>query len=67
MLDPELAVTCARNYQLLRGQGVTVRKTIDCFIATYCIAAGVPLLHADRDFEPFETHLGLETPEISMI
>jgi hypothetical protein len=36
-----------------------VRKTIDCLIATYCIEADVPLLHADRDFEPFETYLGL--------
>jgi predicted nucleic acid-binding protein len=43
----------------LRALGVTVRKPIDCLIATYCIEEGVALLHRDRDFEPFVEHLGL--------
>lgn len=42
----------------LRSQGITVRKTIDCLIATWCIANHTPLLHADRDFTPF-VRLGL--------
>jgi predicted nucleic acid-binding protein len=40
---------------------VTMRKTIDTVIATRCIESGYTLLHADRDFEPFVTHLGLRT------
>lgn len=59
MLNPGLAVQSARNYRSLRQAGITVRKTIDCLIATYCIENGVTLLHSDRDFEPFEALLGL--------
>lgn len=55
----DLAVRAAENYRLLRDRGVTIRKTIDTLIATYCIAHGLTLLHADRDFVPFATHLGL--------
>jgi predicted nucleic acid-binding protein len=60
MLDPDLAVQSARNYRALRAKGVTVRKTIDCFIATFCIVNAHELLHNDRGFDPFETHLGLQ-------
>jgi predicted nucleic acid-binding protein len=59
MLDPGLAVQSARHTRTLRKLGITVRKTIDCFIATYAIAHGHELLHADSDFDPFEAHLGL--------
>jgi hypothetical protein len=55
----DIAIASARNYRLLRSRGFTVRKTIDCVIATYCIGAGHTLLHRDRDFDPFEQHLGL--------
>lgn len=55
----ELAITAARNYRSLRQQGKTVRKTIDCLIATSCLAHGHSLLHCDSDFEPFERYLGL--------
>lgn len=54
-----LALQSAENYRRLRRLGVTVRKTIDCLIATYCIETTTLLLHADRDFDPFERHLGL--------
>jgi len=54
-----LAVASARNYRVLRAKGITVRKTIDCLIATFCIEHGHELLHNDRDFDPFEEHLGL--------
>ena len=59
MLDLDLAVQSARHYRALRKLGVTVRKTIDCFIATYAIIYSHELLHADGDFDPFEAHLGL--------
>jgi predicted nucleic acid-binding protein len=60
LVTSDLAVQSARNYRALRAQGITVRKTIDCFIATYCIQNHHSLLHSDSDFDPFETHLGLE-------
>jgi predicted nucleic acid-binding protein len=59
MLNPGLAVQSARNYRSLRQAGITVHKTIDCLIATYCIENGVTLLHSDHVFEPFEALLGL--------
>ena len=54
-----LAVASARNYRTLRTLGYTVRKTIDCLIATFCLEYDHILLHRDRDFDPFENHLGL--------
>jgi predicted nucleic acid-binding protein len=54
-----LAVASAQNYRFLRARGHTVRKTIDCLIATFCISGGHTLLHRDRDFDLFEKHLGL--------
>lgn len=55
----EVAIQSARNFRLLRSKGVTVRKTIDCVIATCCIESGYELLHDDRDFDSFAKHLGL--------
>jgi predicted nucleic acid-binding protein len=55
----ELATGAAQNYRALRSRGRTVRKTIDCLIATFCIREGHSLLHRDRDFDPFEQLLGL--------
>jgi len=55
----ELAVAAAVNFGTLRERGRTVRKTIDCLIATFCIIHGHSLLHRDRDFDPFEQLLGL--------
>jgi len=54
-----IAIESARNYRRLRAKGFTVRKTIDSLIATTCILNGFDLLHNDRDFLPFEKHLGL--------
>jgi hypothetical protein len=59
MLDPELAVIAAGYYRRLRGVGITVRKTIDLIIGTFCIAYAHALLTADRDFAPIAQHLGL--------
>ena len=55
----EVAVAAARNYRSLREQGLTVRTTIDCLIATFCLENGHSLLHRDRDFDVFEKRLGL--------
>lgn len=54
-----LAIEAARNFRRLRQQGHTVRKTIDCLIATFCLLEGHSLLHRDRDFDHFEEFLGL--------
>jgi predicted nucleic acid-binding protein len=55
-----LAIASAQNYRVLRKKGFTVRKTIDCVIATFCLQRGHALLHLDRDFDPFEKVLGLQ-------
>lgn len=54
-----LAIKSAHNYRLLRAKGATVRSTIDCLIATYCIERRIRLLHSDRDYDPFARYLGL--------
>jgi predicted nucleic acid-binding protein len=55
----EMAIVSSENYQLLRKKGFTPRKTIDCWIATFCLMQGHALLHRDRDFEAFEKYLSL--------
>ena len=54
-----IAIQAAKNFRALRRLGATVRKTIDTIIATRCIENGYELLHNDKDFQPFATHLGL--------
>jgi predicted nucleic acid-binding protein len=61
LVGPDNAVQAARNYRALRAQGVTIRKTIDTLIATYCIENGVSLLFSDRAFNPFVDYLGLRS------
>jgi predicted nucleic acid-binding protein len=56
----ENAIAAAGNYRALRERGYTVRKTVDCWIATFCLLAGNQLLHRDRDFDAFENVLGLQ-------
>ena len=60
MLGHDLAIRTAENYRALKVRGVTVRKTIDVIIATFCIERGLPLLFSDRDFQPLVDHLGLQ-------
>ncbi len=60
MLDDRTASLAAANYRHLRGLGITVRRSVDVLIATYCIQNGHQLLHQDRDFLPFAEHLGLQ-------
>jgi len=59
MLNRELAIESAENYRALRRRGITVRKTADVIIATFCINQSIPLLFSDRDFNPFVEQLGL--------
>jgi len=59
-LGKEMALIAAENYRKLRKNGVTVRKTIDVIIASFCIEKGFELLHNDRDFDPMEKYLGLK-------
>ena len=57
----EVAVQSAENCRILQKSGVTVRKTIDVLIGTFCIMKGMTLLHDDRDFDPMVSHLSLKT------
>lgn len=57
----EIAIQAARHFRTLRLLGVTVRKTIDTMIATFCIEKNYALLYSDRDFEPFVERLGMRS------
>lgn len=59
LVGKEIAVAAAMNYRTLRKNGITVRKTIDVLIATFCIENDFELIHNDRDFDGMETLLGL--------
>ena len=60
----QLALKSAMNYRLLRKNGVTVRKTMDVMIGTFCIHYQLPLLHDDRDFDPMVQFLSMKTIDI---
>jgi len=59
MAGDAIATAAARNFRSLRRRGITVRKTIDLLIGTWCIEHRHPLLHNDSDFRPMTRHLGL--------
>ncbi len=59
LLGVSRAHKVAESYRALRRLGITVRKTTDAVIATFCIEQRLPLLYSDRDFDPFVEHLGL--------
>jgi len=56
----DIALQSAVNYRLLRKKGITIRKTIDIIIGTFCIREGFALLHNDHDFDPMVNHLNLK-------
>ena len=60
LVGPEIAIQSVRNYRILRQKGVTVRKTIDNLIASYCIENDHELLHSDSDFDGYEKYMGLK-------
>jgi predicted nucleic acid-binding protein len=57
--SPALAYAAAQHYRSLRAHGFTVRSPVDVLVATFCIEHDHALLHADRDFDAFESHRGL--------
>lgn len=59
MLGKKMALKSADNFRALRNKGITVRKTADVIIASFCIDRKLPLLFSDKDFKPFVKHLGL--------
>ena len=59
MMNEGIAVAAARNYRRLRERGITIRKTSDLIIGTFCIENEYVLLHRDRDFVQMQQHLGL--------
>jgi len=60
MLGHGMVTRCADYYRALRKKGMTIRKTADVIIATFCIENKLPLLFTDRDFKPFVEHCGLQ-------
>ncbi len=65
VLDTSIALKSANNFRALRKKGVTVRKTVDVVIATFCIENDIPLLYSDKDFIPFHKHLSLRSALIN--
>jgi predicted nucleic acid-binding protein len=59
LLGKKMAVKSAENFRKLRKKGLTIRKTADVIIASFCIEHNLPLLFSDKDFKPFVEHLGL--------
>lgn len=57
----QIALQAAQNFRTLRKLGITIRKTIDCVIATFCLERNHQLLYSDRDFDPFVTNFGLQS------
>jgi len=57
----DIAIKSAENYRMLRKKGITIRKTIDVIISTFCIENELLLLHNDKDFFPLEKYLGLQS------
>jgi predicted nucleic acid-binding protein len=59
LLGRDMAIKSAEHFRTLRKKGITIRKTADVIVATFCIEHGLPLLFSDKDFKPFVKHLGL--------
>ena len=59
LVGKEIAFKAAENYRFLRKNGITVRKTIDIVIGTFCIEKKINLLHCDHDYEPMVHYLNL--------
>jgi len=59
MVGKKIAHESSNNYRYLRKKGITIRKTIDVIIGSFCIYNNISLLHNDRDFDPMEKYLNL--------
>jgi len=53
----------AEIYRSLRKKGITIRKPVDCMIASVSIEYDIPLLHNDRDFDHIAGHSNLRICE----
>ncbi len=65
MAGEAIATAAARNFRALRRRGITVRKTIDLLIGSWCIENRRPLLHNDSDFRPMARYLGLVEVQVN--
>ena len=59
MMSEAIAQEGARIYRTLRADGITIGKTVDLIIATFCLMGDHHLLHSDRDFTPIAERFGL--------
>ncbi|MCY7409687.1 MAG: PIN domain-containing protein [Chitinophagales bacterium] len=60
----ELALESAQLYRGLRKKGITIRKAVDCIIATYAIIYNIELLHRDGDFDKIAKYSKLKIVSI---
>ena len=60
----EMHLHSAEIYRFLRKRGITIRKPIDCMIASVAVAHHIQLLHNDRDFDPIAKYCHLKTIQI---
>ena len=58
--NEELAIKSADNFRYLRTKGITIRKTVDLIIGTFCIENDIELLNKDKDFEMMRQYLNLK-------
>ena len=58
--NENIAIKSAENFRFLRSKGITIRKTVDLIIGTFCIENDIELLHNDKDFDPMKQHLRLK-------
>ena len=59
LLGEDMAIRSAVNFRSLRKKGITIRKSADVIIASFCIEKKLPLLFSDRDFQPFVDYMGM--------
>ena len=59
-INKDISIKAADNFRFLKKKGITIRKTTDILIGTFCIEYNIPLLHNDKDFEPMEKYLDLK-------
>ena len=61
LIGKEMAIKSANNFRKLSKKGITIKKTANVIIATYCIENKIPLLFTDKDFTPFVENLRLRS------
>ena len=64
LVGEAVALRAAAHFRTLRARGITIRRTMDLLIGSFCILHGHALLHRDRDFDPMAEHLGLRVVEV---